>query len=115
MIRSSALAAGIFATTLALAPATPAVAKAPATPSATQARIDIPVDTGTVRVTLRAANVVHLSALVDGKSPARAMVLDPALKAAPASAGEATAFTLDSPQVHVRYDRAARSLSIANA
>ncbi|WP_395119902.1 TIM-barrel domain-containing protein [Rhodanobacter sp. FW102-FHT14D06] len=116
MIRSSALLAGIFATMLALAPAVPAMAKAPTTSSTTSERIDIPTDTGSVRITLPAANVVHLSALVDGKSPARSMVIDPALASAPTGAGEATtALTLDSPQVHVRYDRAAHSLSIADA
>src|SRR6185312_14488659 len=77
---------------------------------------DIPTDTGTVRITLRAANIVHVSALADGKPPARSMVLDPALKPAAPIAGEsATSLTLGSPQVHVRYDRAAHSLSIADA
>jgi len=92
------------------------MAKAPTTSSTTSERIDIPTDTGSVRITLPAANVVHLSALVDGKSPARSMVIDPALASAPTGAGEATtALTLDSPQVNVRYDRAAHSLSIADA
>src|SRR6185312_1022957 len=78
MIRPSALLASVLATTFALLPA--AFAKAPGTPATTTAtHIDIPTTAGTVHVTLRAANVVHLGYLVDGKSPARAMVLDPAL------------------------------------
>jgi alpha-glucosidase len=116
MIRRFALLAGVFATTFALAPATPALAKAPATHSAPTAHIDIPTDTATVRITLRAANVLHVSALVDGKSPARSMVLDPALKPAPPGAGKsATSLTLSSPQVNVRYDRTAHSLFIASS
>ena len=116
MTRPFVLLAGVFATTLALAPATPASVKAPVGQPAAASHIDIPTDSGAVRITLRAANVVHVSAIVDGKPPARSMVLDPALKLAPASADTATtSLTLVSPQVHVRYDRAAHSLSIANA
>src|SRR3546814_6664823 len=60
------------------------------------------------------SDLVHLSALVDGKSPARSMVLDPARKPATTSAGQATtALTLVSPQVHVRYDRAAHKIGSA--
>ncbi|MGB3462315.1 MAG: TIM-barrel domain-containing protein [Rhodanobacter lindaniclasticus] len=116
MTRPFVLLAGVFATTLALAPATPASVKAPVGQPAAASHIDIPTDSGSVRVTLHAANIVHMSAIVDGKPPARSMVLDPALEPAASIAGEAaTTLTLSSPQVHVRYDRAAHSLSIANA
>ncbi|HEV7122534.1 MAG TPA: TIM-barrel domain-containing protein [Rhodanobacter sp.] len=113
MIRSFALLAGVLATTLLVA--TVPASNATVTQPPPGARIDIPTDTGTVRVTLHAANIVHLSALAGGKSPARAMVLDPSVESTPTIAGDTTGLTLASPQVHVRYDRAAHSLFIADA
>jgi alpha-glucosidase (family GH31 glycosyl hydrolase) len=120
MIRQSVLLACASVAISALAPASAptfaATPVAPVTQTAKATRIDIPTDTGTVRITLRAANIVHVRALADGKPPARSMVLDPGLKPAAPIAGEsATSLTLGSPQVHVRYDRAAHSLSIADA
>lgn len=113
MIRPSAPLARVFAMTLLFAAAS---ANASVAQPAVNTHLDIPTDAGTVRVTLRAANVVHLSALVDGKSPARTMVVDPAPKPTPPVSNKAaTTLTLASPQVRVRYDRATHSLSIAAA
>ncbi len=120
MIRSSVLFPCALATVLWLG-TLPAIAfgTSPATAVAspvTMPRIDIASGSGSVRVTLAAPNVVHLSFLVGGRSPARSLLLDPALPPDPPFAGTpSTTLTLDTPQLHVRHDRASHVLSIADA
>ncbi len=120
VIRSSVLFPCALATVLWLG-VSPSVALATSPVAAvanpvTTSRIDIPSDAGSVRVTLTAANIVHLSFLADGKPSARSVVLDPTRHPAPSDAGKAsTTLTLDTPQLHVRYDHAKHSLSIAGA
>ncbi|MEO8779993.1 MAG: hypothetical protein ABI389_15155, partial [Rhodanobacter sp.] len=48
----------------------------PATRLKTSA-FDIPLDSGTLRVTLAASNVVRLRLVLPGQAPARSVVIDP--------------------------------------
>jgi alpha-glucosidase len=88
---------------------------APITRTVGESRIEIPSGHGWVRVMLTAPNVVHLTFLANGKPAARSMVLDPAFKPQPSTIDGSTTLTLDTPQLHVRYDRASHTLSIADA
>ncbi len=119
MIRSSVLLPCALAAALWLGTSPAAAAGSPAAPIAgtvTTAWINIPSGTGSVRVTLTAPNIVHLASLANGKLPARSMVLDPALKPSPPISDESrTTLTLDTPQLHVHYDHASATLSIAGA
>ncbi|MEO8778335.1 MAG: TIM-barrel domain-containing protein [Rhodanobacter sp.] len=96
-----------------------AVAGSPAaasTSAATSPGIDIVSSAGSVRVTLTAPNIVHVASLTNGKLPALTMVLDPALKPDPSNVDASSAtLALDTPQLHVRYDRDRATLSIAGA
>ena len=120
MIRSSplfpcALAAALWLGASPLA----AVAGSPAAPIvslATTPRINIPSGAGSVRITLTAPNIVHLAFLANGKPPVRSTVLDPALKPHRSNTdASTTTLTLNTPQLHVRYDHASHTLSIAGA
>ncbi|MEO6800791.1 MAG: TIM-barrel domain-containing protein [Rhodanobacter sp.] len=78
--------------------------------------IGIPSGTGSVRVTLTASDVVHLSYYIHGTSPARSTVLDPALRPSQSNTdASATTLQLDTSQLHVRYDQASHTLRIADA
>ena len=101
-------------------PVPPAPAAAPAAAVASAGtHFDIPLGRDSVRVELIAANVVHVAFRAAGVAAPAALVIDPALKplAVPgATAGEnAGAMRIDTPQMHVRWDRQRQQLSIEDA